>query len=30
MPAGLFPDGTRVSPGPGVGPLPASQARDSR
>ena len=23
MPAGLFPDGTRVSPGPGVGPVPA-------
>ncbi len=23
MPAGLFPDGSRVSPGPGVGPLPA-------
>ena len=24
MPAGLFPDGARVSPGPGVGPVPAS------
>ena len=25
LPAGLFPDGTRVSPGPGVGPLPVWQ-----
>jgi uncharacterized protein YbaR (Trm112 family)/SAM-dependent methyltransferase len=29
MPPGLFPDGTRVSPGPGVGPVPAGPANSA-